>query len=130
MSQNRKPSPEQLMQERAAKLAELGRLGPLVQGSLTRRMVRCGGANCRCARGDKHLSHHLTRKVANRTCSVYVPVDMVEEVSRWVAEYRHAKRLLRQITELSEALLRGHVAARKEGRGARGTRRNPKASPR
>jgi hypothetical protein len=130
MSAARTRSPEELIEQRAAKLAELGRLGPLVQGSLTRREVRCGNASCRCARGERHVSYQLTRKVANRTRSVYVPVDMVDEVSRWVEQYRRAKGILKEITELSEELLRGHVAARRAGRGGSGRRRKSSRSDR
>lgn len=125
-----KQTPDEMERARASKLAELGRLGPLVQGSLTRREVRCGNPNCRCAHGQKHVSHQLTRKVNNRTQSVYVPVDMVEEVSRWVSEYRRAKRLLKEVTELSEELLRGHVAARREDPDANDKPRRRPDSPR
>ena len=125
---NREKSRDELIEQRAAKVKELGRLGPLIQGTLTRRESRCGTASCRCARGDKHVSHHLTRKVAGRTVSVYVPVDMVDEVSRWVEEYRHAKGLLQDISSLNEQLLRTHVAARRAGLVGRGGRQKRKTS--
>jgi hypothetical protein len=119
-----------LARQRATRLAALGQLGPLIQGSLTRREVRCGNASCRCARGQRHVSYHLTRKVKNRTQSVYVPVDMIEEVRRWVSAFRHAKTLLREVSALSEQLLRCHVAARRAGRARSASRPSRRASPR
>ena len=64
---------------------------PFIEGSLKEIKVKCGNPNCRCANGDKHTSHILTRKVNGKTKSVYVPVGMVKEVETWVEEYRKIK---------------------------------------
>ena len=107
-----------LESRRDARIRELASVGPLLQGSLTRIRVRCGNPNCRCARGEKHQSHILTKKVRGKTKSLYVPVDMVEEVRGWIEEHRRVKLLLKEISELNEKIVRGHVATRRS-RGAK-----------
>lgn len=98
---------------RDAKLKELARTGPVVQGSLSRIGVKCGNPNCKCARGEKHVSHILTRKFSGKTVSVYVPMDMVETVRKWVNEHRRVKQLLREVSKLNEQIIRAHVPTRR-----------------
>jgi len=98
---------------RDAKLKLLARVGPVLQGSLAEIRVTCGNRNCRCARGQKHVSHILKRQVRGKTQSLYVPVDMVEEARRWVAEHRRVKRLLGEISELNRSILRAYVPSKR-----------------
>ena len=98
---------------RNATLKELANLGPVLQGSLARIAVTCGNPSCRCARGQKHTSHILVKKVRGRSRSLYVPVDMVEEAKKWAAENRRAKRLLKQVSDLSEQILQAYVSTKR-----------------
>jgi len=111
---------------RTRRLQALGRTGPLIVGSLARVGVRCGNPNCRCARGERHTAYVLTSKIRGRTKTVHVPMGMVEEVRLWVEEHRRLKRLVKEISGLSEQLVRGHVRA---SQAARATRRSPRRIP-
>ncbi len=108
-----KPSIEMLRRRRDARLRQLASTGPLIQGSLAEIKVRCGNPNCRCARGHKHTSHILKRQVRGRTQSLYVPVDMVPEVRKWVAEYRRVQELLKEISELNRQIIRAYVPTKR-----------------
>jgi hypothetical protein len=94
---------------REAKLQQLRAIGPVLAASLCRRMTRCGNPNCRCARGDKHLSWCLTFKHQGKTRTVHVPRDMLKEVRQWVREHKRAKRLLKQISYQSIRIIKAHV---------------------
>lgn len=102
-----------LEKRRDAKLKQLAKIGPVLQGSLAEIGVTCGNPNCRCARGEKHRSHILKQQVRGKTQSLYVPVDMVEEVREWMEEYRRLKGLLKEISELNRDIIRGHVPAKR-----------------
>lgn len=102
-----------LQARRNARLRELAGIGPVLEGSLARIGVRCGNPNCRCARGQKHTAHILKRQVRGRTQSLYVPVDLVEEARRWVDEYRRARKLLSEVSELNRTILRAHVGIKR-----------------
>ena len=94
---------------REAKLQQLKSLGPMVAASLCRRMTRCGNLNCRCARGEKHVSWCLTFKHQGKTKTVHVPRDMLQEVRQWVKEYKQAKKLLKDISYQSIRIIKQHV---------------------
>ena len=100
-----------------ARQKELQARGPVLAASLVTLRRACGNPHCRCARGHKHLGHYLTWKVKAKTHTVYAPVDLVPQVKQWTQEHRRLKRLVHQITQLSLALVRTHVTARRRSRG-------------
>ncbi|NQT50576.1 hypothetical protein HQ576_00910 [bacterium] len=103
--------------EVASRLAKLAECGPLIDGSLVVIRRRCGNPNCRCARGHKHPAHYLTRKVAGKTVSLYIPVDLVDEVRAWHNEYRRLKRLVAEICERQREVVRRFTTeTRRRGR--------------
>ena len=51
----------------------------------------------------------LCRKVRNRSCSTHIPKDLEETVRQWNEEHRRVKQLLKEISELSEQIVRRYV---------------------
>ena len=87
----------------ASYLAQLAQIGPFVEGSL-----------CEYKRsGRKSSSWHLTYKVKGKTHTVYVPVEMVEEVQKWTQEYKQLKQLIRKETKQSLAIIHGYAASQR-----------------
>jgi hypothetical protein len=129
MAQPRNLSVGVLTTRRDALVRQLARARPLLQGSLATVGVTCGNPGCRCARGQRHTKHLLTRKVSGKTKNCYVPVAMLTEVKAWTAEYRRIKHLIKAISALNEQLLRAVVPSRRArtanqaGRPSRGPRR-------
>lgn len=93
----------------ASYLKQLAQVGPFVEGTLSEYKRA----------GRKASSWHLTYKIEGKTRTVYVPVDMVEEVRQWTEQYRQLKQLIRKETKQSLAIIHGHVASR------RAANRNP-----
>lgn len=103
-------SVEKLRKRRDVLLRQLAEVGPFVEGSI----VRLPHPSC------DHVAHRITFKVRGKTKAVYVPVDLVEEVELWHRNYKRLKKLVRQITNSSLAILHRHVS---EKRGARPRRK-------
>jgi hypothetical protein len=98
--------------KREAYLRQLGQVGPFVEGSL-------------CPVRRPHSAKpawQLTFKVKGRTRTVYVPVGLAQEVRQWADAHRRLKKLARQVTKQSLAIIRGHTAnQRAAARGRRST---------
>ena len=109
--------PTLLRRQIDSRLKKLASSRPILAASLVRITKYCGRRSCRCYRGDKHVAYHLSYKVRQKTHSVYVPVDLLEEVRSWIDEHRRLKRLLQEISQLTLALVRGHAQARQRRRG-------------
>jgi hypothetical protein len=98
-----------------SRIRRLGECSISISGSFVRTSRKCGQKNCQCAQegGEKHPSCILTSKVRGKTKAVYVPVDLAEEVESWAKERKKIKRLLKEIDELAEQLIRQHVENRR-----------------
>jgi len=90
-------SPTILKQMRQARLRRLRRLGFVLAGSLVSQ--------------PKHTSRYLTDPVRGKTRTLYIPLDRLDEVKTWNAEYREGKRLLRELSAIQRALLIGEIRA-------------------
>ena len=88
---------------RAAALAKLSHTGPFLESYLSQ-FKRPG-----CTRPG----WHLTFKQKGKTRTVYVPMDLVAEVKQWTQNYHQLKKLIREVTRCSLALIHGHVANRR-----------------
>jgi hypothetical protein len=94
---------------RDAALRQLARIGPFLEGAL------CQFQRPGCAKPG----WHLTFKQKGRTRTVYVPIDLVGEVTSWTRTYKQLKKLIRQVTRHSLGLIRGHVAHQRAAKRSR-----------
>jgi hypothetical protein len=89
------------------------KLAPAVAGSLSLRKSPCIRKNCpACARGEGHASYALYGRIKGKRFSIYVPNDLVPEISAAIANGQRMQELL------SEAGVR-YTQALKEGRKRR-----------
>ena len=105
--------PTLIRRMRDSRVRQLVARGPVLAGSLVQIAKHCGRAGCHCQTGDKHVGWYLTRSVAGKTQTTYVPQDMLKEVQGWIAEHRRIKELIAEISDLSRALIRAHAAQRR-----------------
>jgi len=99
---------------RQSRLGKLSDIGPLIAASLVQVDVRCGRPGCHCAKGKGHPSWYLSFSRKGKTVTVYVPRDRLEEVREWVREHKRVKRLVREISDLSVALLKNEARVKRE----------------
>ena len=101
-----------------ARLAKLPGGKPILAASLTQIRKHCGRAACHCRQGGPlHTAWHLTFKDKGKTRTVYVPLDLRDEVRSWLEEHKRIKALLGEIHELTVALVRTHAQANKRKQG-------------
>jgi hypothetical protein len=81
----------QWFQERAASL------WPAALGSLSLRRTRCIREHCEaCIKGEQHPSHVLYGRIKGRRFALYIPDELVPEVSRCLDNGRALQDLLYQ----------------------------------
>jgi hypothetical protein len=102
------------------RLKQLVPNGPLLAAHLARVNKRCGQPSCSCHHGGpSHPAHQVTFTDGGKTRTVYVPQDLLEEVRTWVQEHQRLKGLIHEISQLTLALIKGHVPHRNRRRGRR-----------
>jgi hypothetical protein len=71
------------------------KLGPAVAGSLSLRKSPCIRKNCpACARGKGHASYALYGRLKGKRFSIYVPNDLVPEISAAIHNGERIQELL------------------------------------
>lgn len=107
---------EELEARRSLLLRQLGKLGPMIEGSIAVLHRKCGAASCRCHVDDarRHRQSMICRKVEGKSYSTHIPKDLEPVVQEWNGEFKRAKDLLKEISDLSELIVRGYVADRRQ----------------
>ena len=106
--------PSYLLRMLQGRLKRLASKSPVLAASLGSYAHRCGQPACRCHRGGPlHKGQHVTFKEHGKTRSVYVPKDLLPEVRSWLAEHRRLKALLKEVHQLTVALLRARARSLK-----------------
>jgi hypothetical protein len=112
--------PTQIRRMLDSRLKQFVPAGPILAASLAQVNKRCGQPSCSCHHGGPlHQAHHLTFSEGGKTRTVYVPQDLLKEVGSWVQEHQRLKTLIREVSQLTLALIQGHVQDRKRRRGRR-----------
>ena len=95
-------------------LDRLRKIKPFVQASLSLTKKRCGNPRCRCVQeGPLHEVTLLTWKEQNRTHTLYVPMELRQEVERWVQEGKLLKRLVAEVSQAQREVLTSKKRNRK-----------------
>jgi hypothetical protein len=107
-------SMKELEARRSALLRQLGRSRPLVEGSLAVVNRKCGTPTCKCHHGGEgHRQVTLCKKVSGRSHSTHVPKGLEETVRKWNQEHKRVKQLLKEISALSEQIIRSYVSSQR-----------------
>jgi len=91
----------------------------LLHGSLVTMARTCGKENCKCQRGDKHVSLYVSALAGKTRKMIYVPPDLETQVREWVRAYQEAHECLEKMP--GECVKR--LQAAKEKRTGPGSRR-------
>jgi hypothetical protein len=83
-----------------SRLAQLAHGRGLLRGNLLERRRVCGKPNCKCARGERHVSLYLVFSQGGRLRQLCVPKAWEPRVRQWVADYHDARRLLEAVSQL------------------------------
>jgi len=103
-------STRELEAQRAVLLRQLRKAGPMIEGSIALPSRKCGSVTCECAHGvTKHRAMILCKKVNGRSVATYVPKDLWEQVRKWNTEHKKIKRILKQISDIDEQIIRNYV---------------------
>ena len=86
--------------DRRSRLAQLAHGAGLLRGTLAIRERACGKSNCKCTKGEKHVSLYLVASYEGRVRQLFIPKDWETQVRRWVQQYQEARKLLEEVSLL------------------------------
>ena len=103
-----KVPPHTLRQRKQRLVKRLPALEAILPGSLIERYKRCGKPGCKCAHGRGHgPKYYLSvSQSGSRPRMDYVPCEYLQQVLRYVENYRLVRETLKQICAINRELLR------------------------
>jgi len=72
----------------------------LIRGTPLVRERVCGKANCKCAKGEKHVSLYLVASEGGSPRQLFIPKSMESDVRLWVRDYQRVRKLLEEISHI------------------------------
>lgn len=104
-------------QERSArsKVAKLLHDKAFVAGGLVKMARTCGKANCKCTRGDKHVSWYLSTRHKGARKMICIPRQWEKDVIERVKTYKEITRHIAVISQ--QCLERLTILVKKEKQG-------------
>lgn len=104
-------STRQLRTRRARLARRLPDVEETLRGAVHRQMRRCGKAGCGCVAGQLHGPYiYLSRRTDERHGLVYVPAEVVKDVTRRVETTGRIEAALAEISAINlELLARGEL---------------------
>jgi len=105
-------SVRELRQRRTHLARQLPDVEATLRGALHRQMRRCGNAGCHCGEGKLHGPYlYLSVRTGGRSRLVYVPTEVVDDVTRRVDATVRIGAVLAEISAINlELLTRGELA--------------------
>ena len=76
--------------------SQMRKLGPMIQGSVVLRRMKCGKPTCKCNRGHPHNFLCVTYKEKGKTKTVYVNKSLQADALLWSRNYKQFKMLLKK----------------------------------
>jgi len=105
---NNKKYQQQLLKQRE-KIVKNLHLREMVRGTLLKRYLCCSRVNCRCHRLLKYRHgpyYFLSIRKKERSFHIYVPLNKVKEIKKWVKNYHLVWEGIEEITRINIELMR------------------------
>ncbi len=84
---------------RRSRLVQLVHQRRFLRGTLSVRRRKCGKPNCRCAKGQLHISLYLVQSHGGKPRQVFVPKAWEDRIRAAVADYQQMQRLIEELSE-------------------------------
>ena len=106
--------PTQIRRMLDGRLKQMVPTGPVLAASLTRVNKRCGQPSCRCHHGGPlHQAHHLTFRQGARHAPSTCPRTSSRRSNNGCKNTNASRPCIHEVSQLTLALIRGHVQDRR-----------------
>ena len=89
----------QTVRNALSKLHQLINKKRLIRGSLVYLRNTCGKQNCKCTRGEKHISLYIRKTVKGKPKMTLIPRQKWDEIKELSDRYKEIKKLLEQVSD-------------------------------
>ncbi len=81
-------------------------LGHIIKGSVVELRMCCGKPNCRCKRGQKHITPYLSTHISGKSRHIYLSPTRKKDAAAWVENYHKAHEIINELSKLNAEILK------------------------
>jgi len=85
---------------------QIPRSPKVIKGSLVELKRTCGKPNCRCQKGEKHISLYLSQSKKGKTKMTYIPRKSEKKVREYVKRHKKYIEVLDELSELNIKIIK------------------------
>jgi len=84
-----------------SRITKLFHQGDIMRGNLVTMARTCGNPNCKCARGEKHVSLYVHQSKDGKPRMVYIPRDWEDKITEWTQRNQEIRDILEELSQIS-----------------------------
>ena len=84
-----------------SKLSKLIHQGNIMRGNLVTMARTCGNPNCKCTRGEKHVSLYVHQSKDGKPRMIYIPRDWEQRITEWTQRNQEIRNILEELSQIS-----------------------------
>jgi hypothetical protein len=84
-----------------SRLTKLIHQGDIMRGNLVTMARTCGNPNCKCTRGEKHVSLYIYQSKKGKPRMTYIPRDWEKNITEWTKRNQDIRDILEELSQIS-----------------------------
>jgi hypothetical protein len=85
---------------------QIGRIGPVMRGSVVTLGSKCGNPRCRCARGKKHQQYYFSVTKEGKTKLIFLGKTRLNIATEYANNYRKLLDIADEISDINREIIK------------------------
>lgn len=85
---------------------QIGRIGPMMRGSVVILGTQCGNRHCQCTRGKKHQQYYFSVTKGGKTKLIFLGKARVAIATEYVNNYRKLLDITDKISDINREIVK------------------------
>jgi hypothetical protein len=85
---------------------QIGRIGPVMRGSVVTLGSKCGNPRCRCAQGEKHQQYYFSVTKEGKTKLIFLGKTRLDIATEYANNYRKLMDITEEMSDINRVLIK------------------------
>lgn len=85
---------------------QVGRIGPIMRGSVVTLGTKCGNPRCRCMRGEKHQQYYFSVTKGGKTKLIFLGKTRLTIATEYANNYRKLLDVADKISDINREIVK------------------------
>jgi hypothetical protein len=85
---------------------QIGRIGPMMRGSVVTLGSKCGNPRCRCTRGEKHQQYYFSVTKEGKTKLIFLGKARLNIATEYANNYRKLLDITEEMSDINREIVK------------------------